>query len=115
MSQFAQWVYTALKTAVQVWCVLALGYAYVELFRAVWWFKELGQSRIDNILFPHFAAVVGLPVAALGALVLVMFLKHPRGEITVKLGGTEYSGAQGELILWTVAYTTMVLSIKLLW
>lgn len=75
-------------------------------------FKFLGWQLM---LKDHFAALVGLPVAAVASFVLVIFLRQTVGPMKVKLPGFEFDGAAGQGIMWIFFFLSMSYSIYLVW
>jgi hypothetical protein len=63
----------------------------------------------------HFAAIVGLPFAALAALCLVILLELRSGPIRMKGMGFEFSGAGGPIIMWLFCFLAVASGIRLLW
>jgi len=101
--------------------VIALGIAVVAAFLvlifvgvatvAVW--KNFMHWQV--MLKQHFAAIVGLPVAAIASFVLVIFLRHTVGPINVKVPGFEFDGAAGQGIMWILFFLSMAYAIHLVW
>ena len=63
----------------------------------------------------HFAAVIGLPMAAIASLFIVLILEYVSGKIEFEILGLKFKGAAGQIIFWIICFLSMVLSIKLLW
>jgi hypothetical protein len=64
----------------------------------------------------NFALIVGLPLAALGALFLVTFLEQRSlSAIKFKIPGFEFEGASGQIVLWVMCYLAIATSFKMLW
>ena len=63
----------------------------------------------------HFAAVIGLPSAALAALFVVAILEVTTGTIEFEGFGFKFRGASGPIILWVICFLSIAASIKLLW
>lgn len=63
----------------------------------------------------NFVVIIGLPLAALAALLLVLFLRQTQGPIEFEGLGFSFKGASGPVILWILCYLAFVLSFKLLW
>ncbi len=68
-----------------------------------------------ELLRAHPAAVLGLPMAALAALCIVLFLEAKSGRIEFEGFGFKFRGASGEIILWVICLLAITASIKLLW
>ena len=67
------------------------------------------------MLKEHFAALVGLPVAAIASFMLVIFLRQTVGPINVKVAGFEFVGAAGQGIMWILFFLSMAYAIHLVW
>ena len=63
----------------------------------------------------HFAAIVGLPGAAVAALFIVLMLEQTHGIIEFEGLGFKFHGASGPVVLWVFCYLAIVASLKLLW
>lgn len=63
----------------------------------------------------HFAAVVGLPLAAVAALFVVSVFEITTGHIEFEAVGFKFKGASGPIILWAMCFIAISASIKLLW
>jgi hypothetical protein len=66
-------------------------------------------------IFDHFAAVIGLPFAAISSLCLVLLLRYSAGPIEFEGLGFKFKGASGPIIMWVLCFLAMVSAIKLLW
>jgi hypothetical protein len=100
---------------------IALGIAVVAAV-LVLSFVAVAAVRV-SIKFMHwqimlkeqFAALIGLPVAAIASFVLVIFLRHTVGPINVKVPGFEFDGAAGQGIMWIFFFLSMAYAIHLVW
>ena len=79
------------------------------------WKIAVDQRFWDEILFKHFAAVIGLPGAAGGAFALVVFLRQTEGPIEFVGLGFTVKGAAGQLVMWILCFLSFVAGLKLLW
>ena len=83
---------------------------------AAWAFLDVGASYWLPIVKEHFAAVVGLPMAAAGAFVVVVLLKQGTKEpIEFEGLGFKFRGPSGLVVLWLMCFLGIALGIKLLW
>ena len=57
-----------------------------------------------QIIETHFAATVGLPMAALAAAFLVIGLRHSGGPVKFEGLGFKFEGSSGEVILWIACF-----------
>ena len=87
--------------------VFYMGFLIFWTWRDNGWFFQILQS--------HFAATIGLPLAAVASLVIVILLEFTSGPIKMKAIGFEFEGAAAPAILWMFCFLTMVFGIKLLW
>lgn len=70
---------------------------------------------IVEVVKQHFAATIGLPMAALLAAFIVVALRHAEGPIKFECLGMKFEGASGQVILWVVCFLSIAGAIKLLW
>lgn len=75
----------------------------------------LNTTELFQVMTNNFAAVVGLPCAALAALGLVMFLEQTSGAIEFEGFGFKFKGASGPIVMWVISFMAMTAAIKLLW
>jgi hypothetical protein len=63
----------------------------------------------------HFAAIVGLPMAALASLIIVLVLRVSAGPIEVEAWGLKFKGASAPIVFWILCFLAISASIKMLW
>ena len=63
----------------------------------------------------HPGALLGLPLAALAALCIVLFLEAKSGPIEFEGFSFKFRGASGEIILWVICFLAIASAIKLMW
>ena len=68
-----------------------------------------------QVVKEHFAATVGLPMAALLSAFIVVALRHAEGPVKFEITGMKFEGASGQVILWVICFISISLAIKLLW
>jgi hypothetical protein len=78
-----------------------------------WTWKE--PDSIKEILKEHFAATVGLPLAAVGSFLLVTALQVTAGKIEFEIVGLKFRGASGPIVLWVLVFLGMTVAIRLVW
>ena len=89
--------------------------ASVLLF-VLWLVADWTQPYWPKLVEEHFSAIIGLPMAALGSFVIVVFLKQTSQEkIEFEGLGFKFKGPSGEVILWLMCFLGMTIAIKLLW
>jgi uncharacterized membrane protein len=105
----------ALRGLVAVVAVVAVAFlASVFVYYAA---RDMAQAApwMVEAVREHFAAVIGLPAAALGALCLVLVLEVKSGPIEFEGFGFKFRGASGEIILWVICFLATAAAINLLW
>jgi|SRR5665213_244748 len=81
-------------------------------FYAMVWEHEWVEKMVQQ----HFAAIIGLPCAALAAALLVMILEINAGDIVMKGPfGFEFKGAAGPLTFWIFCFLAIAVAIKINW
>jgi hypothetical protein len=93
-------VLVSITAIASMWKIIELGYdqhVWLETFRK------------------QFAAVVGLPAAALVALFLVLVLRMTDGPIEAEIGGLKFKGAAAPIVFWLLCFLSIAVAIKLLW
>jgi hypothetical protein len=81
----------------------------LTFFASIAWISVYGAW--DQIARRHFAAVVGLPSAALAAFFVVVVLRTVAGPVEMKVLGFEFRGASGPIVMWIACF----LAIAWLW
>jgi len=100
----------------------ALGWvaaALITLF-SIYIFGIMAKRGYDSqawlpIAQKHFAAVIGLPMAAIASLFIVLVLEYVSGKIEFEMMGLKFKGAAGQIIFWIICFLSIVSSIRLLW
>ncbi len=75
----------------------------------------VSPGTLIQIIEKHFAATIGLPMAALAAAFLVIGLSHSGGPVRFEGLGFRFEGTSGEIILWIACFLAITAAIKLLW
>lgn len=70
---------------------------------------------IVSVVKEHFAATIGLPMAALLSAFIVVALRHSEGPIKFEGLGMKFEGASGQVILWVICFLSIAVAIRLLW
>jgi hypothetical protein len=98
----------------RILAILAGGFAIVVFATGL--YLELGQAYWSSLIRDHFAAIIGLPMAAIGAFVIVVFLKQGSDKpIEFEAAGFKFKGAAGLVVLWLMCFLGIAIAIKLLW
>lgn len=83
------------------------------LFIALW------VNRFDPVLtglvVANFAAIVGLPFAAMASFVVVTLLRQSEQPIEFEGLGFKFKGASGEIVLWVFCFLATSGALHLLW
>jgi len=98
--------------------ILGLCIAAVGILITLWsvFIQPTHGSEAAQMVLQHFPALIGLPMAAIAAFVLVSWLSQRSGEgVHFRALGMELSGPTGEVVLWVVCFLSMAGAIKLLW
>lgn len=80
---------------------------------AYWAWRE--NSWFIKILQEQFAATIGLPLAAIGSLVIVILLEFTSGPIKLEAWGIKFEGAAAPALMWTFCFLAMASVLKMLW
>ena len=76
-------------------------------------------GKADELWIPmareHFAAMVGLPMAALASFIVVMVLRSSAGPIEFEAWGLKLKGAAGPIVFWVICFMAIAVCIKMLW
>ena len=75
----------------------------------------LPTGTMQLIVREQFAAVVGLPMAALLAAFIDIALRQAEGPVKFEGLGFRFEGASGQVILWAICFLSIAGGIKLLW
>jgi hypothetical protein len=97
------------------WSVLVGAVVYGVTFFAFAIYGMIHREWIEQLAKDHFAATIGLPCAALAALLLVTILEMNAGRIQFKVFGFEFKGAAGPIVMWVLCFLAIAAAIKLLW
>ena len=73
------------------------------------------SPEIQAVMRAQFAAVVGLPSAALAALMVVLVLEGASGPIKFSGMGFSFEGAAAPIVFWVICFLAIAFAIKLLW
>jgi hypothetical protein len=80
------------------------------------WNTAHNNQRLLDVVFNHYAAIVGLPFAGYAALAVVLLLEARSGEpIEFTAPGFSFKGASGPIVLWVVCFLAVSICLKLLW
>lgn len=76
-----------------------------------------GDPWVIGVFRDHFAAMIGLPFAALLSFILVVLLEVRFDSIEMEAfhGFIKFRGASGPIVLWILCFLSIASSIRLLW
>lgn len=102
--------------SVAFWVIIAGTAIFTGIFLALniylLWFDT---TIARDVISQHYAATLGLPLAAIASLVLVILLEASSGPIEFKGLGFEFKGTSGQVVLWVFVFLSMAMAVKLLW
>jgi hypothetical protein len=102
--------------AIAGWLVFLGTCVFSAVFLAFVVYHSWGEdSWILDIVKEHFAATVGLPLAAIASICVVLLFKYAAGSIEFKVLGFEFKGASGPIVLWIMCLLAITIGIRLLW
>ncbi|NMM47918.1 hypothetical protein [Marinigracilibium pacificum] len=78
-------------------------------------FLAVDENYWKGIGLKHFPTIVGLPAAAIAAIVIVLALRTVAGPLEFKFFGLEFKGASGPTAFWVVCFLAITLAIRITW
>lgn len=109
--------YVTLRREVALWSILIAGGLFGLFFLALivdnTWFSN--DPWLTNVAKKHYPAAIGLPLAAIAALLVVSVFRITNEPIEFELLGLRLKGGAGPTILWVLVFLAMVLGIFVLW
>jgi hypothetical protein len=105
------------QRALVLWIIIVANIVGLVFVTATWiYLVAYGvNAQRDDLLAQHFAAVVGLPLAGVGASSLIIFFTHTSGHVEFEVLTVKFKGAAGPVIMWCFSFLTIAGAIKLLW
>jgi hypothetical protein len=98
-----------LMLAIALFAVLGIAFLVV----AVW------MNRFDPVLtdlaMANFPAIIGLPLAAVTAFIVVAVFRQSENPIEFEALGFKLKGAAGEIVLWIACFIAIVVGMRVLW
>lgn len=77
--------------------------------------RYIEPGLMVEIVKNHFAATIGLPMAALLSAFIVVSLRHSDGPIKFEGLGFKFEGSSGQVVLWVFCFLSIAAAIKLVW
>ena len=105
---------SANPTAVVTW-VLALVVPVATVVVLTGFLTLIPPDVLLEIAKVHFAAIVGLPTAAVFSAFLVVVLQQASGPVKFWGLGFKFEGTSGQVVLWIFCFLSVAAAIKLLW
>lgn len=96
---------------IAAWSGLALALTLAARFVYLEW----NDRGMYDLMLRHFPAIIGIPVAAFAAFVLVALFRTSDGTIKVTVSKLAFEGASGPIIMWAICFLVIVLGVSLLW
>ena len=97
------------------WLALGAAVGGSTLFAYVVYVVAVQFVPWQATLEKHFAAIIGLPCAAIVAFAIVVFLRQTEGPIEFEAVGFKFKGASGQVAMWIACFLAIALAIWLLW
>jgi hypothetical protein len=73
------------------------------------------DSLLSTTFIDHYAAIAGLPCAALMAFAVVWSYRSTDGPFEIEAWGLKFKGAAGPIVMWVLVFIVSVTAIKLLY
>ena len=73
------------------------------------------QTLFRDLIKDHVRAVVGIPMAAGSAFLVVFLLESVAGRIEFEVFKLKFRGASGQVVLWVFTFLAFTLGIRILW
>lgn len=109
--------YVIFRRELALWAILIGGGAFGAFFLAVMvhntWFAP--DAWMMKVAREHYPAVIGLPLMAIAALLIVSAFRITSGDLEFELFGLRLRGAAGPVVLWVIVFLAMVLGVMVLW
>lgn len=96
------------------WILMLVFVGAVILFPYLIMRGGIGPQFVD-LFKKNFIVIFGLPLGALLALFIVVFLEYTRGPIEFEGLGFKFKGGSGPIVLWVLCYLAITLSFSVLW
>jgi hypothetical protein len=101
--------YNAMRREIAQWLIVvgATLFGSVYLTLVVYYIFISEDKWIIDVAKAHFAAAIGLPLAAVAALFVVSIFEITTGKIEFEGLGFKFHGASGPVILWVICFLTI--------
>jgi hypothetical protein len=105
---------TATQIVAMSIAVIAALLMAASLLYSIYFIKKEFQFW-PEILRYHYAAIIGLPSAAIFSFILVVLLRQIDGPIIIEGFGFKFQGAAGQIVMWILCFLAMAAGIKICW
>jgi len=68
-----------------------------------------------TLIREQFPVLVGVPMAAFGALFITLILRISTGTLEFEIAGLKFKGGAAPIVFWVICFLSIVVSIQLLW
>ena len=92
----------------------AIAVGSVALF-ALFIATEWTNHAWTTVIFDHFTATIGLPMAAAAAFLIVTFFRTVEGPIKLEALHVKFEGASGPILMWILCFGAIAGALKALW
>ncbi len=100
------------RTAVVLSALVAAGsVALFALFIVTEWYNPAWST----VIFDHFPATIGLPLAGAASFVIIALFRTTEGPIKLEAIGIKFEGASGPILMWVLCFSAIATAIKALW
>ena len=96
-------------------CVTGAGVIFICSFVGVIVYSFFTDDEWVKLAKEHLPSVIGLPIAAATAFLLVSVLQVTSGKIEFECIGFKFRGASGPVVLWIACFIAIAICINLLW
>lgn len=97
------------------WAAVILIVLFAVLLFVLFLQRAIEEKPWLSIAQKQFAAVIGLPMAALAALFVVLVLGLTSGLVEVEFWSFKFKGAAAPIVFWVMCFLAIAGAIKLLW
>ena len=96
------------------WIAAIITFGSLALF-VLFLVTEWRSSKWTSVIFEHFPATIGLPMAAAAAFVVVAFFRTVEGPIRLEALSVKFEGASGPILMWVISFGVIAGALKALW
>jgi hypothetical protein len=97
------------------WLILCGGALIGSAYLVFTTYNIWNDPALRKVVQDHFAAVIGLPAAAIASLCVVLILEGTAGPIEFEGLGFKFKGASGPIIFWIICFLVITGAIRICW